>query len=97
MALPDTPAGRASSRTPGIIVAMTESGSPGSWGLLAAAMVIVGVAMGSLFSIGVFMEHLQVSTSWSHKDISATMLIGLCYLGELSLTSTYMTGSMVCG
>src|SRR6266446_2323235 len=81
MGLPDTPSGRSSSRTTGIIVAMTESGSQGRWGLLAAAMVIVGVAMGSLFSIGVFLAPLQASTSWSRTDISAVVLLAWVTLG----------------
>jgi MFS family permease len=60
---------------------MTESGAQGRWGLLAAAMVIVGVAMGSLFSIGVFLAPLQASTSWSRTDISAVVLLAWVTLG----------------
>jgi MFS family permease len=49
--------------------------------LLAAAMVIVGVAMGSLFSIGVFLAPIQASTSWSRTDISAVVLLAWVTLG----------------
>jgi MFS family permease len=44
-------------------------------------MVIVGVAMGSLFSIGVFLAPIQVSTSWSRTDISAVVLLAWVTLG----------------
>jgi MFS family permease len=60
---------------------MTDAGSEGRWGLLAAAMVIVGVAMGSLFSIGVFLAPIQASTSWSRTDISAVVLLAWVTLG----------------
>ena len=51
------------------------------WGLLAAAMVIVGVAMGSLFSLGVFLAPIQAGTSWSRADISAVALLAWVTLG----------------
>jgi MFS family permease len=60
---------------------MMDSDSQGRWGLLAAAMVIVGVAMGSLFSIGVFLAPIQASTSWSRTDISAVVLLAWVTLG----------------
>jgi MFS family permease len=60
---------------------MTNEGARGRWGLLAAAMVIVGVAMGSLFSIGVFLAPIQASTSWSRTDISAVVLLAWVTLG----------------
>src|SRR5712692_4946734 len=60
---------------------MTDRGSQGRWTLLAAAMVIVGVAMGSLFSIGVFLSPIQASTSWSRTDISAVVLLAWVTLG----------------
>jgi MFS family permease len=55
---------------------------PGSrWKLLAAAMVIVGVAMGALFSLGVFLAPIQTSTAWSRADISAVALLAWVTLG----------------
>jgi MFS family permease len=51
------------------------------WGLLAAAMVIVGVAMGALFSLGVFLAPIQASTAWSRTDISAVALLAWVTLG----------------
>jgi MFS family permease len=60
---------------------MADAGSEGRWGLLAASMVIVGVAMGSLFSIGVFLAPIQASTSWSRTDISAVVLLAWVTLG----------------
>jgi MFS family permease len=54
--------------------------TPG-WGLLAAAMVIVGVAMGALFSLGVFLAPIQAATGWSRADISAVALLAWVTLG----------------
>ena len=51
------------------------------WGLLVAAMAIVGVAMGSLFSLGVFLPPIQADTSWSRTDISAVALLAWVTLG----------------
>jgi MFS family permease len=51
------------------------------WGLLAAAMVIVGVAMGALFSLGVFLAPIQAATGWSRTDISAVALLAWVTLG----------------
>jgi MFS family permease len=60
---------------------MTDEDPRGRWGLLVAAMVIVGVAMGSLFSIGVFLSPIQASTSWTRTDISAVVLLAWVTLG----------------
>jgi MFS family permease len=60
---------------------MTDERSDGRWGLLAAAMVIVGVAMGSLFSLGVFLAPIQTATSWGRADISAVALLAWVTLG----------------
>jgi MFS family permease len=51
------------------------------WGLLAAAMAIVGVAMGALFSLGVFLAPIQAATAWSRADISAVALLAWVTLG----------------
>ena len=51
------------------------------WGLLVAAMAIVGVAMGALFSLGVFLAPIQASTAWSRTDISAVALLAWVTLG----------------
>jgi MFS family permease len=51
------------------------------WGLLAVAIVIVGIAMGALFSLGVFLAPIQASTAWSRTDISAVALLAWIALG----------------
>jgi MFS family permease len=51
------------------------------WLLLAAAMFIVGVTMGSLFALGVFLEPIQAAMSWSRTDISAVALLTWVALG----------------
>jgi sugar phosphate permease len=60
---------------------MTDERTERGWGLLAAAMVIVGVAMGALFSLGVFLAPIQASTAWSRTDISAVALLAWVTLG----------------
>jgi len=60
---------------------MTSERSGPRWSLLAAAMVIVGVAMGALFSLGVFLAPIQTSTAWSRADISAVALLAWVTLG----------------
>jgi MFS family permease len=44
-------------------------------------MVIVGVAMGALFSLGVFLKPIQQSTGWSRGDISTVALWSWIALG----------------
>jgi MFS family permease len=44
-------------------------------------MVIVGVAMGALFSLGVFLAPIQTATAWSRTDISAVALLAWVTLG----------------
>jgi len=60
---------------------MTGERSGPRWSLLAAAMVIVGVAMGALFSLGVFLAPIQTTTGWSRADISAVALLAWVTLG----------------
>jgi MFS family permease len=60
---------------------MTTEGPEPRWGLLVAAMAIVGVAMGSLFSLGVFLPPIQADTAWSRTDISAVALLAWVTLG----------------
>lgn len=49
--------------------------------LLTAAVVIVGVAMGALFALGVFLAPIQAAMSWSRTDISAVALLTWVTLG----------------
>jgi len=58
-----------------------DRSTTGSVHLLAAAMVIVGVAMGALFSLGVFLAPIQTATGWSRADISAVALLAWVTLG----------------
>jgi MFS family permease len=60
---------------------MASEHSRQPWGVLAAAMAIVGVAMGALFSLGVFLAPIQTATAWSRADISAVALLAWVTLG----------------
>jgi predicted MFS family arabinose efflux permease len=55
--------------------------SPRRARLLAASMAIVGVAMGALFALGVFLPPLGADTGWSRTDISAVALLAWVTLG----------------
>ena len=59
----------------------TTERTGGDWGLLAAAMVIVGVAMGALFSLGVFLTPIESATGWSRAHVSAVALLAWVTLG----------------
>ncbi|MGH7333836.1 MAG: MFS transporter [Candidatus Rokuibacteriota bacterium] len=60
---------------------MTHERSEHRWRLLAAAMAIVGIAMGALFSLGVFLAPIQTATGWSRTAISAVALLAWVALG----------------
>ena len=60
---------------------MTHECSEPHWRLLAAAMAMVGIAMGALFSLGVFLAPIQTTTGWSRTSISAVALLAWVTLG----------------
>jgi MFS family permease len=60
---------------------MPHERSDDHWRLLAAAMVMVGIAMGALFSLGVFLAPIQTTTGWSRTAISAVALLAWVGLG----------------
>jgi MFS family permease len=60
---------------------MTHECSEPRWRLLAAAMAMVGIAMGALFSLGVFLAPIQTTTGWSRTAISAVALLAWVALG----------------
>jgi MFS family permease len=60
---------------------MPHERSEDHWKLLAAAMAMVGIAMGALFSLGVFLAPIQTTTGWSRTAISAVALLAWVALG----------------
>jgi MFS family permease len=63
---------------------MTDVRSPGGgyrWVVLGTAMVVVGLAMGTLLSFGIFLAPIQESTGWSRTGISAIALTTWVALG----------------
>src|SRR5262245_43724618 len=56
-----------------------------AWVILVATMIMVGVAMGSLFSLGVFLKPIQSATGWSRTGISTVALWAWLALGLGSL------------
>jgi len=51
------------------------------WVVLAAAAGIVCIGMGALFSLGVFLQPIEVSTGWSRSGISAVALLNWLAMG----------------
>jgi MFS family permease len=49
--------------------------------LLAAAVVVVGLSLGTILSLGVFLAPIQGATGWSRTDISAVALLSWVTLG----------------
>jgi MFS family permease len=60
---------------------VTERSPRYAWVILAATMIIVGLAMGSLFSLGVFLKPIQSATGWSRTGISTVALWAWLALG----------------
>ena len=58
------------------------------WVILAAAVVIVGLGVGALFSLAVFLKPMQDSMAWSRSGISAV---------ALTMWVVYGTGSLMWG
>ncbi|MFQ5520742.1 MAG: MFS transporter, partial [Candidatus Methylomirabilia bacterium] len=59
--------------------------SPYAWIVLAAAIVIVSIGIGSLFSLGVFLQPIGYATGWSRSSISAIALFNWIVMGAGSL------------
>lgn len=51
------------------------------WIVLAAAATVIGVAMGSLFSLGVFFKPIEDAMGWSRSAISAIALLNWVSMG----------------
>lgn len=59
--------------------------SRSGWIFVAAAATIVCVGIGSLFSLGVFLEPMERATGWSRSGISAVALLNWVWMGVGSL------------
>jgi len=60
---------------------MSERGTSYGWVVVAAAAVVVGTAMGSLFSLGVFLKPIEDATGWSRTSISLVALVNWLAMG----------------
>jgi len=56
------------------------------WVVLAAAATVIAVAMGVLFSLGVFLKPIEDAMGWSRNDISIVALINWIAMGVGSLS-----------
>ncbi|MFQ5899063.1 MAG: MFS transporter [Candidatus Methylomirabilia bacterium] len=59
--------------------------SPYAWVILVAAMAMVAIGIGSLFSLGVFLQPIGHATGWSRSSISAIALFNWIVMGAGSL------------
>ncbi|MBI2494006.1 MAG: MFS transporter [Candidatus Rokubacteria bacterium] len=60
---------------------MTDARTANRWGQLAAAVFVVGLSLGTILSLGVFLAPIQGATGWSRTDISAVALLSWVTLG----------------
>ncbi len=64
---------------------MTRSDPSYGWILVAAAAVAVGVSMGMLLSLGVFLKPIEQSMGWTRTEISTVALVSWIFMGGGSL------------
>jgi len=55
------------------------------WIIVAAAFIIIGLGMGLMFSLGVFMEPLETAFGWGRGQIAQGILYGWLMYGTFSL------------
>ena len=60
---------------------MNERDSSYGWVVVGAAATIVGVGMGVLFSLGVFLGPIERSVGWSRGEISSVALLNWIAMG----------------
>ena len=60
---------------------MSQRGLFYGWVVLAAAATVIAVAMGALFSLGVFLKPIEDATGWSRSAISLVALINWLGMG----------------
>jgi MFS family permease len=60
---------------------VTDVRTANRWVLLAAAVVVVALSLGTILSLGVFLAPIQGATGWSRTDISAVALLSWVTLG----------------
>ena len=63
------------------VIVSTDARTTNRWVLLAAAVVVVGLSLGTILSLGVFLAPIQGATGWSRTDISAVALLSWVTLG----------------
>jgi MFS family permease len=63
---------------------------PYRWVVLAAAVVIVGVGMASVFSLGLFLKPIQDDLGWGRADVSGIALLAWSALG----VGSFLWGTM---
>lgn len=51
------------------------------WVVLAVGFVVIGVAVGILLSLGVFLKPIQAAMQWSRAEISGVVLLTWCSMG----------------
>jgi MFS family permease len=64
---------------------MSQRGLFYGWVVLAAAVIVVAIGQGALFSLGVFLKPLEESMRWSRSAISVIALVNWLAMGAGSL------------
>jgi sugar phosphate permease len=68
----------------------TRRGSYG-WVVLAAAFAIIALSIGTLFTLGVFMEPLEDTLGWSRSGIGAIGLLNWIVMGLGGVLAGYLS------
>ena len=65
--------------------------SPYGWVVLASAFVIITMAVGTLFSLAVFLKPLEDSMGWARSSVSAIALLNWIAMGLGSFVAGYLS------
>jgi MFS family permease len=61
------------------------------WVVLAAAFAIISLSIGTLFTLGVFLEPIERGTGWSRWSLSAVSLINWIVMGAGGVVAGYLS------
>ncbi|PYO57311.1 MAG: MFS transporter, partial [Candidatus Rokuibacteriota bacterium] len=61
------------------------------WAVLAAAFVIITLAIGTLFTLGVFLKPIEDGMGWSRSSIGAVGLLNWIVMGLGGILAGYLS------
>jgi len=70
---------------------VTDKPSPYGWAVLGAAFFIITMAIGTLFTLGVFQQPLETSMGWTRSSIGAISLLNWLVMGVGSFAAGFLS------